>query len=131
MPEEFEVASQVDYMASSSLEAVTVQYAPANNRKATTEGNSHNAATDSSMEEAATDNSLLACPHCSVLEGSKTHADTGSSNPKLLVVLCTVRIANSVKVAHDSIPIVPEGGKLEAAAMDLAVSCLKRMFVVP
>lgn len=60
MPEEFEVASQVDYMASSSLEAATAKSAPVNNRKATTEGNSHTTSTDSSMEGAATDNSLLA-----------------------------------------------------------------------
>ena len=60
MPEEFEVASQADYMASSSLEAATVQSAHFNNRKATTEGNSHTGAIDSSNEEAATDNSLLA-----------------------------------------------------------------------
>jgi hypothetical protein len=100
MPEEFEVASQVDCMASSSLEAATAQSAPVNNHKPTTEDNSHTAVTDSSMEEAATDNSLLACPHCSVLEGSKTHADTGSSNPQLLVVLCTVAVGYSVKVAY-------------------------------
>jgi hypothetical protein len=108
MPEDFEGAPYVDYMASSSLEAIAVLSAPTNTHRATTEGNSSTAATDSAMEELATDKSPLACPDCSALEGSKMHADTGSRSLLLLVVLCTMLIVDeafdfgsySINAAH-------------------------------
>jgi hypothetical protein len=95
MPEDFKGASCFDYMASSSLKANAALSAPTNTHRATTEGNSSTAATDSAKEELATDKSPLASPDCSVLEGSKMHADTGSSSPLLLVVLCTVVIVDA------------------------------------
>lgn len=82
-------------MASSLLEAIAVPSAPTNTHRATTEGNSRIAATDSAMEELATDKSPLARSGCSVLEGSKMHADIGSSSPLLLMVLCTVLIVDA------------------------------------
>jgi hypothetical protein len=95
MPEDFKGAPCVDYMASSSLEAIAVPSAPTNTHRATTEGNSSTATADSAKEELATDKSPLACPDCSALEGSKMHADTGSSSLLLLVVLCTVVIVDA------------------------------------
>ena len=80
-------------MESSSLEAVCVLTA----QRATGEGNSHDAPKDCAVEEAATENSPL---DCSVLEGSKTHADTGQISPLQLVVLCTVHDVNSDLGAH-------------------------------
>ena len=140
MPEDFERVSEVDYMTSSSLEAIAVPYAPTNTHKATTEGNSSIAATDSAMEELATDKSPLACPDCSVQEGSKMHADTGSSSPLLLVVLRTVLIVDaafdsrsySINAAHDYFPVVLEGGRLGTPVLSHPGSCLKRRrLVVP
>jgi hypothetical protein len=110
-------------MESSSLEAVFVLTA-----HRSTEGNSPVASKDCAVEEAATENSPL---DCSLLEGSKTHADTGQISPLQLVVLCTVHDINSDKCAHRYFPVLPVGGKLETAAMGGAVSCLKRNFEVP
>jgi predicted tellurium resistance membrane protein TerC len=127
-------------MVSSSLEADAELSAPTNTHRATTEGNSRIAATDSAMKELATDKSPLARPDCSVLEGSKMHADTGSSSPLLLVVLCTVLIVDaafdfgsySINAANDFFPVMLVGGTFGTAALGCLVSCLKRRrLVVP
>ena len=92
------------------------------------------------MEEAATDNRHLAPPNCSVLAGSKMHADTGSNSPQLLfVVVCTVRVVDvafdsasySAKSTHDLFHVVPEVGRLGIADVGLPERCFKRWFVVP
>lgn len=77
-------------MASSSLEAVDEQLTPIDTHRATTEGNSTTTATDSAMQGLATNKKPHSCQDCSVLGGSKMHADTGSSSP---VVLCNVDAA--------------------------------------
>jgi hypothetical protein len=89
-------------MASALLEAVAVPSARAraNTQTATTEGNSSIVTIYSALEEADTDNSHYKRRNYSVLEGSKTHAYTGFSNPLLLGVLCDVHVSYSVKGAH-------------------------------
>jgi hypothetical protein len=127
-------------MASSSLEAIAAASAHANTHRATTEGNSSTNALESAMEELATDKSPLACQGCSVQEGSKMHADTGSSSPLLLVVLRTVLIVDaefdsrmySIIAAHGYFPVVLEGVRLGMPVLGYPVSCLKRQrLVVP
>ena len=127
-------------MASSSLEAVAELSVPTNIHRATTEGNSRIAATDKAMEELATDKSPLARQGCSVQEDSKMHADTGSSSPLLLVVLCTVLIVDaafdfgsySINAANGYFPVMLVRRTFGTAALNFPVSCLKlRRLVVP
>jgi hypothetical protein len=104
---------------------------------ATTEVNMHATAIHSAMKEATTDNSPLACQDCSVLEGSKTHAD--SNNPQLHVVLRATNYVEaafdydsySVKWNHCPFPVVHEGRSLGSAEMGSPVTCLKRKMLVP
>ena len=132
MPEVFEGVSKEYQQASSSLEAIAVLFTPTNANWASTEGNPNITVVESAMKQFATDKSPLACQDCSVLQGSKMHADIGSISLLLLVVLSHERNIFSVKDAHGQFPRVSEGANLEAAAMRLAVSCLKwRRLVVP